>query len=199
MNLPKSDEQTCTICLESLDSLTAEQMTLECNHSYHKNCINTWMEKESSCPLCRTVIGLSNLTEQQNMLHQIVIYRCLGRIRTMQIIIGSDMIYATISINSVSILAWFLTLLGHFGASTLSIHALIYYLIFKLVSSFYLGCNLIGYINEDKLNFSKFTKNDFIFSIDCFVLMFYCYIVYIVFFVIKDITKFRTELVRILF
>ena len=43
----------CSICLESTKK---EIITLKCNHSFHKNCIQKWFKTDSvnlSCPLCR--------------------------------------------------------------------------------------------------------------------------------------------------
>lgn len=44
-------EDTCTICLETLDE---ETISLPCNHLFHKSCIIPWLENKSTCPLCRT-------------------------------------------------------------------------------------------------------------------------------------------------
>jgi hypothetical protein len=43
----------CTICLEELNKC----VKLKCNHTYHKECIDTWFKTNNnntkSCPLCR--------------------------------------------------------------------------------------------------------------------------------------------------
>jgi len=43
---------SCTICL--LDYVDSDMLrTLPCHHSYHSNCIDTWLGHCNRCPLCR--------------------------------------------------------------------------------------------------------------------------------------------------
>ena len=42
---------TCSICLKAMYENDFTK-TL-CKHIFHKHCINTWLEKKNSCPLCR--------------------------------------------------------------------------------------------------------------------------------------------------
>ena len=42
----------CSICLEELNENTT---TLKnCDHTFHTNCVNSWLKIKPSCPLCRT-------------------------------------------------------------------------------------------------------------------------------------------------
>ena len=41
----------CSICLENISE--CDTKSLNCNHSFHKNCINTWLREQNNCPLCR--------------------------------------------------------------------------------------------------------------------------------------------------
>ena len=43
----------CSICLEDFDE-TKEIVFLDCNHIYHSDCIIEWINKDPSCPLCRS-------------------------------------------------------------------------------------------------------------------------------------------------
>lgn len=43
---------TCSICLEE-DQLTTELYKTPCNHYFHNSCIETWLERSGTCPLCR--------------------------------------------------------------------------------------------------------------------------------------------------
>ncbi|XP_057790803.1 uncharacterized protein LOC131007907 [Salvia miltiorrhiza] len=48
----EEEERCCCICLEKLgDGGGASKMP--CSHVYHGGCINKWLRKSPSCPLCR--------------------------------------------------------------------------------------------------------------------------------------------------
>lgn len=48
-HVPKSE---CSICLENL--VKKEEIVLQCNHSFHTNCIHSWIKTgKFTCPLCR--------------------------------------------------------------------------------------------------------------------------------------------------
>ena len=55
----ESYDNNCTICLGDLKS---KKVILNCGHSYHIECINTWIKSQfnkgilSGCPLCRQTI-----------------------------------------------------------------------------------------------------------------------------------------------
>jgi len=44
---------SCSICLEDFDE-TKDIVYLDCQHIYHEDCIIEWINKDPSCPLCRT-------------------------------------------------------------------------------------------------------------------------------------------------
>jgi len=46
---------TCSICFETISN--SEKKSLNCNHSFHRNCINTWLVEQDTCPLCRAPQG----------------------------------------------------------------------------------------------------------------------------------------------
>ena len=43
----------CSICLEKLNK---NKVYLNCNHYFHKDCINNWKTRNNTCPICRTRI-----------------------------------------------------------------------------------------------------------------------------------------------
>jgi len=45
----------CCICMEKI--FVDECKETECNHTFHKGCLDRWLEESSSCPLCRAQIG----------------------------------------------------------------------------------------------------------------------------------------------
>jgi len=42
----------CTICL--LDYKEETKTETECNHIFHQECLDRWLQNNTSCPLCRT-------------------------------------------------------------------------------------------------------------------------------------------------
>lgn len=47
----KLGPQECAICKQNLGS--AYLTRLPCKHVFHSKCINKWLDKKSTCPLCR--------------------------------------------------------------------------------------------------------------------------------------------------
>jgi len=43
----------CGVCLECMEDDIVR--TLDCEHSFHVNCIEQWFEKKCSCPYCNKV------------------------------------------------------------------------------------------------------------------------------------------------
>ena len=51
-------ESSCTICLEEFksdDDVT--EMTCNSAHIFHPDCLKLWLERNFSCPTCRTEIN----------------------------------------------------------------------------------------------------------------------------------------------
>jgi hypothetical protein len=44
----------CSICLTDI---TLNKKELICKHTYHKVCIDKWLENKSTCPICRKEVG----------------------------------------------------------------------------------------------------------------------------------------------
>jgi hypothetical protein len=43
-------EENCAICLESVGMMA---LRLPCRHRFHHECIEEWLSRHASCPLCR--------------------------------------------------------------------------------------------------------------------------------------------------
>ena len=50
--LNNDEDNDCTICLEEFNN-DEEIIKLKCNHLFHSKCIDDWIKKNQSCPLCR--------------------------------------------------------------------------------------------------------------------------------------------------
>ncbi|CEM26346.1 unnamed protein product [Vitrella brassicaformis CCMP3155] len=48
-----NDKQVCAICHEEMHVLAQLRRVDECGHKYHMWCLDEWLEKHASCPLCR--------------------------------------------------------------------------------------------------------------------------------------------------
>jgi hypothetical protein len=49
-----SEAMTCSICLVEFSvGLEAVRLPSPCSHVYHKDCILEWLDRSSTCPLCR--------------------------------------------------------------------------------------------------------------------------------------------------
>ena len=53
IKLENIKESICSICLDDFDS-EKEIIFLDCKHIYHTECILEWINKDASCPLCRS-------------------------------------------------------------------------------------------------------------------------------------------------
>ncbi len=49
------NEEECVICFDNLDEQYKVKM-INCNHIFHKECINKWLNVKRTCPCCRTSI-----------------------------------------------------------------------------------------------------------------------------------------------
>ncbi len=48
---------TCSICFDNISDSTKK--SLNCDHNFHINCINTWLVENNTCPLCRAPQSIS--------------------------------------------------------------------------------------------------------------------------------------------
>lgn len=58
-SLPPLDlgsEFDCAICRETAKAGEEKCVKLPCDHSFHFDCIEPWLKRVSSCPICRSVI-----------------------------------------------------------------------------------------------------------------------------------------------
>lgn len=63
----------CPICYEDMNRHT----TLACGHTFHKDCIDKWAERQNTCPYCRFIFKPTSDLELFLMLFTIVAYTCL--------------------------------------------------------------------------------------------------------------------------
>ncbi|KAG5522908.1 hypothetical protein RHGRI_034904 [Rhododendron griersonianum] len=60
----KSSHIECAICLESFKEGEMCRLLPNCQHSFHAQCIDSWLLKAAICPVCRADANLVNTEEQ---------------------------------------------------------------------------------------------------------------------------------------
>ena len=51
-----NDDCCCSICLDEISQDSVR--TFECNHYFHLSCLNEWVRKSATCPVCRTKLNV---------------------------------------------------------------------------------------------------------------------------------------------
>ncbi|KAK4854050.1 hypothetical protein QYF36_018235 [Acer negundo] len=52
----------CAVCLSIFEDIEILRLLPKCRHAFHINCIDQWLEKHSSCPLCRHKVSIDDPT-----------------------------------------------------------------------------------------------------------------------------------------
>ena len=69
------DHTQCAICLEDFsiknlnedtDLSKSDIIMTRCKHFFHKSCLNNWLKKNDSCPICKTIIKEYQLPDGKN-------------------------------------------------------------------------------------------------------------------------------------
>ncbi|MBA0824833.1 hypothetical protein Goarm_021475 [Gossypium armourianum] len=53
MNLPRPNDNTCSICLSEYQAKETIRTIPDCNHYFHASCIDEWLKLNAACPVCR--------------------------------------------------------------------------------------------------------------------------------------------------
>ncbi|CAI9105691.1 OLC1v1004674C1 [Oldenlandia corymbosa var. corymbosa] len=54
-------KKNCIICISEIENGEVCWELNACNHRFHADCIRKWVKKNSSCPLCRTLVIVHSL------------------------------------------------------------------------------------------------------------------------------------------
>lgn len=52
----------CAVCLSRFEDIEILRLLPKCKHAFHIDCIDQWLEKHSSCPLCRHKVSAEDLS-----------------------------------------------------------------------------------------------------------------------------------------
>ncbi|GJZ30438.1 putative ribonuclease H-like domain-containing protein [Tanacetum coccineum] len=56
----------CSVCLTAFEDVEVLRMLPKCKHAFHIECIDKWLEKNSSCPLCRFKVVMDDIALFRN-------------------------------------------------------------------------------------------------------------------------------------
>lgn len=62
-DINKFPTKECRICLQEFKN-GDYYIILPCIHFFHNNCIKTWMERNNTCPICKYLLKVNNLTSK---------------------------------------------------------------------------------------------------------------------------------------
>ena len=62
----KENQKVCNICLEEFKQGDEMRMLNDCCHTYHKDCIDQWLSRVASCPICKKELTHSHPQERTN-------------------------------------------------------------------------------------------------------------------------------------
>jgi E3 ubiquitin-protein ligase ATL6/9/15/31/42/55 len=51
----------CAVCLSKFEDTEILRLLPKCKHAFHIDCIDNWLEKHSSCPLCRHKVSANDI------------------------------------------------------------------------------------------------------------------------------------------
>ncbi|OIT23131.1 PREDICTED: E3 ubiquitin-protein ligase ATL42-like [Nicotiana attenuata] len=52
----------CVVCLSKFEDIEILRLLPKCKHAFHIDCIDKWLEKHSTCPLCRHKVSAEDLS-----------------------------------------------------------------------------------------------------------------------------------------
>ncbi|KAH7857110.1 hypothetical protein Vadar_009113 [Vaccinium darrowii] len=66
----KGSQMECAVCLENFKVGEMCRLLPNCQHSFHAQCIDSWLSKRAICPVCRTGAIPVNTGEQSRNLEE---------------------------------------------------------------------------------------------------------------------------------
>lgn len=53
LGVHRDEAQICAICHQSIETSSVSQTIVVCGHSFHPVCVERWLVRNNSCPVCR--------------------------------------------------------------------------------------------------------------------------------------------------
>lgn len=61
------EEHECVLCLETLDE-GCEMRQLLCGHMFHRQCVDEWLQRKRTCPMCQADVTTQQKTNTEQLL-----------------------------------------------------------------------------------------------------------------------------------
>lgn len=65
-NTELMDDDTCPICMDLLQEKETVYIMNVCSHLYCKECIETWVSENKTCPVCKTDLQISSMSKDSS-------------------------------------------------------------------------------------------------------------------------------------
>ena len=197
-------DEICCICLEKIEN--EKSKTLNCTHKFHDECINSWIsykniivsvnELQLECPLCRAneLIKINNESVDDIIYNfsLITFYKRRQNLMIFCFITSITGLLSLVSHNSpASIITIAVSFYGLFGAIYMNVSLLFYYLLLNVLD--YIIKLFIIYqllVTNTDLVETNYTKNFTIFIL-LFILFVHTYVIYITYYLRKNILKYH--------
>lgn len=62
-----SQDETCCICLESMQDTSKTVLIVVCGHVYHRQCLEDWLADHNTCPMCRQALFIEDDTDEDEL------------------------------------------------------------------------------------------------------------------------------------
>ncbi|KAL8489755.1 hypothetical protein ACS0TY_025587 [Phlomoides rotata] len=60
------DGLECAVCLAKFEDVEILRLLPKCKHAFHIDCIDLWLERHATCPLCRQRVSADDLSESSS-------------------------------------------------------------------------------------------------------------------------------------
>ncbi|XP_075473475.1 RING-H2 finger protein ATL66-like [Primulina tabacum] len=65
----ENGNRECSVCLENFKNGETCKKLPKCSHSFHSECIDSWLLKTAACPICRASVGSLHFEQVHNRSH----------------------------------------------------------------------------------------------------------------------------------
>jgi len=172
---------------------------LECGHTFHEECINDWLDRVPTCPMCRGKVDDEDVGVE-DMARRLAIHRYIRKLKLVQIVAITDVFTSGINIMvnplccfTHSMVDFMCAMWGYWGAYNLNINYLIMYGISRLCMVGIIGYKMVIIARDDVQRML-----DAIYIVYVCMCVFYIYIGYLTYILSRDVEIYRSDVLPLL-